>query len=72
MQHNGSPLVRQWSFWSLIAVGFLLAVDVGAHFLDFPLRLLLLQLEVWLVEKLWRNRRISAETRGFGPEYSAI
>lgn len=53
---SGTPIVYQWSFWSLVAIAFVLAADVATNLLDFPVRLLLLQVEVWLAERVWRNR----------------
>jgi hypothetical protein len=51
-----TPVVNQWSFWSLLAIAFFLAIDIATNLVDFPIRLLLLQFEVWLAERVWRHR----------------
>jgi hypothetical protein len=68
---SGSPVIFQWSFWSFLGIAFFLAVDVATNMLDFPLRLLLLQVEVWLAERVWRNRRTLPEYDPAHGEYAA-
>jgi hypothetical protein len=65
-----TSFTRQWSFWSLLGVAFIIAVDIATNLLDFPIRLLLLQVEVWLAERTWRHRR-PAETVDFEIDYAA-
>ena len=47
------PLTSQWRFWMLVAIAFFLAIDIASDLSGFPIRLVLLQVEVWLAEATW-------------------
>lgn len=47
---------RGWKFWTSIGVLAILAADIATGLLNFPIRLLLLQIEVLLAESIIAKR----------------
>ncbi len=52
-KEESQSLSSQWRCWMFIAVGFFLVIDVSIGMTSFPVRILLLQAEVWLAEGAW-------------------
>jgi hypothetical protein len=43
----------------LAAIIMMFGLDLSAHLLNFPIRIILVQMAVWISEPLWMRQRIS-------------
>jgi len=51
MKHN-------WKIWALAIFAAVFALDIAEHLFNFPVRIAMLQVGVWLSEPFWMRLRI--------------